>query len=289
MEVVECPQKAYERVHAWRCEGASVGLTPTMGALHQGHYSLVAWSKQECDRSVATIFVNPTQFGPNEDFSRYPRTLEDDLRGLEALGTDLVFVPATESLYPPGFSTFVEPPEVAKPLEGLFRPGHFRGVTTIVLKLFHIVPASVAYFGQKDYQQLAVIRRMVHDLNIPIRVRDCPTHREPDGLAMSSRNRYLDKSQRRAATCLWRALQTAETLFNQGERQVRQLESAMHAILTRDGADSIDYARVVDAHTLEPIESVENPAVALIAVRIGQTRLIDNLLLTPPDAEPRYG
>jgi pantoate--beta-alanine ligase len=251
-----------------------------MGALHAGHLSLVERSIQECERTVATIFVNPTQFGPNEDFSRYPRTLEDDLSALRALEVDLVLTPSHEVLYPAGFSTFVEPPEVSKPLEGVFRPGHFRGVATVVLKLFQILPASVAYFGQKDYQQLAVIRQMVSDFNVPIRIQGCPTLRESDGLAMSSRNRYLSETQRRAALSLWLSLQATKRLVEDGEREVARLESNMSEVLLQHGAESIDYARVVDADTLSEIQTIQSSAIALIAARIGQTRLIDNLLLT---------
>jgi len=206
--------------------------------------------------------------------------LEADLSGLQSLDVDLVFTPSPESLYPKGYSTFVDPPEVARPLEGVFRPGHFRGVATVVLKLFHILPATVAYFGQKDYQQLAVIRRMVQDLHVPIRVQGCPTVREPDGLALSSRNRYLSAEQRRSATSLWQALQAAKRLVQQGEYDVSKLESAMSTVLTQQGAESIDYARVVDANTLTDIATAQSSAVALIAARIGQTRLIDNLLLS---------
>ncbi len=279
MKVIECPQIALETVQRWRHQGLTVGLVPTMGALHPGHLSLVEQSMAHCDKTVATIFVNPTQFGPNEDFSRYPRTLEQDLSGLDALKVDMAFVPLPDTLYPAGYSTYVEPPEVAHPLEGVHRPGHFRGVATIVLKLFQILPVSVAYFGQKDFQQLAVIRRMVQDLNVPVRVQGCPTLREPDGLAMSSRNRYLSAQQRPAALSLWTALQTAERLFVQGVRSAEALELAMTNVLIEGGADSIDYARVVDAYSLADIDTVEKTAVALIAARIGPTRLIDNLLL----------
>lgn len=280
MRIVVCPKEAHQIVQNWRIAGASVGLIPTMGALHAGHLSLVEHSIRECERTVATIFVNPTQFGPNEDFSRYPRTLEDDLSALRAREVDLVFTPSHEVLYPAGYSTFVEPPEVSRPLEGVFRPGHFRGVATVVLKLFQILPASVAYFGQKDYQQLAVIRQMVSDFNVPIRIQGCPTLRESDGLAMSSRNRYLSETQRQAALSLWLALQATKRLVEDGEREVAKLESNMSEVLLQHGAESIDYARVVDADTLSDIQAIQSSAIALIAARIGQTRLIDNLLLT---------
>lgn len=279
MKIVESPHEAYAHIDHWRREGLRIGLVPTMGALHEGHLSLVRRSKQECDISIASIFVNPTQFGPHEDFSRYPRTLEADFKGLHELGTDLVFVPQQSGLYAEGFSTYVHPPLVAKPLEGVHRPDHFRGVTTVVMKLFQILPATVAYFGQKDYQQVAVIRRMVEDLNVPIRVETCATIREADGLAMSSRNRYLNADQRRAALSLWTALSKAQSMLDEKIREVRQLEKAMESELYRNGAERIDYARIVDATTLGDLEIVDRPAVAIIAAHVGQTRLIDNLLL----------
>lgn len=252
-----------------------------MGALHAGHLALVERSVSECDISIATIFVNPTQFAPSEDLARYPRTLDNDLEGLRRVKCDLVFVPQNESLYPNGFSTYVEPPAVAAPLEGVCRPGHYRGVCTIVLKLFGILPATVAYFGQKDYQQLTVIRRMVEDLNVNIRVEGCPTVREPDGLAMSSRNRYLTPQQRQTALCLWRSLSLAQQLVAGGERDAKTLESAMRQKLIEGGAERIDYARVVHLETLADFIDIESPAIAVIAAHVGPTRLIDNLILDP--------
>ncbi|MDX1925106.1 MAG: pantoate--beta-alanine ligase [Pirellulaceae bacterium] len=280
MKVIASPHEAYAHVSHWRREGLRIGLVPTMGALHAGHLALVQRSVSECDVSVATIFVNPTQFAPHEDLSRYPRTLESDLEGLRSVKCDLVFVPQNESLYPAGFSTYVEPPEVAQPLEGVCRPGHYRGVCTIVLKLFGILPATVAYFGQKDYQQLAVIRRMVEDLNVNVRVEGCPTVREPDGLAMSSRNRYLTPEQRQTALCLWKALTLVQQLINDGQRDIPTLEAAMQRQLVAGGADRIDYARIVHQDTLADLDSLDQPAIALIAARVGTTRLIDNLMLT---------
>jgi pantoate--beta-alanine ligase len=246
-----------------------------MGALHKGHLSLAEQSKQNCDRTVVTIFVNPSQFGPHEDLRRYPRTLQEDLEGLQSAGVDLVLTPEVEHIYPKGFSTYVQPPDVAEPLEGQFRPGHFRGVATVVLKLFQIIPATVAYFGRKDYQQLAVIKQMVSDLNVPIRIEGCKTVREEDGLAMSSRNRYLSSIERGRALCLWRALQAAQSLYANGERNVARLEKAMLQCLDGD-ADQVQYARVVDAESLQTIDQVDSPAVALIAAYVGSTRLIDN-------------
>ncbi|MCA9125710.1 MAG: pantoate--beta-alanine ligase [Planctomycetales bacterium] len=279
MKIANTADEAYAHIDHWRREGQRIGLVPTMGALHQGHLSLATRSCQECDITAVTIFVNPTQFGPHEDFSRYPRTLEQDLKMLQELGVDLVFTPSNERLYPNGYSTYVSPPDVAKPLEGVFRPGHFRGVATIVLKLFQILPANIAYFGQKDFQQLVVIQRMAEDLNIPIRVVGCPTVRESDGLAMSSRNRYLDPKQRFAAASLWKALSAAQQMLLEGNREVKQLEEVMQQTLYREGAEKIEYARVVDSHWLTDLTTVDRPAVALIAAYVGSTRLIDNIML----------
>ena len=279
MKVVSNPHEAYAHVSHWRREGLSIGIVPTMGALHDGHLALVRRSVSECDITTATIFVNPTQFAPHEDLSRYPRTLENDLNGLRDAKCDLVFVPQNESLYPNGFSTYVQPPAAAEPLEGVCRPGHYRGVCTIVLKLFGILPATTAYFGQKDYQQLTVIRRMVEDLNVNIRIEGCPTVREADGLAMSSRNRYLNSDQRKKALCLWNALTLVQRLVHDGQRHVLKLEAAMHDQLLASGAEKIDYARIVHPETLADLEVIDQPAIALIAVHVGTTRLIDNLFI----------
>src|SRR5262245_13341024 len=218
-----------------------VGLVPTMGALHEGHLSLVQAARERAEVVVATIFVNPTQFGPNEDFSKYPRALEADLAALAAASCDYVFVPSREEMYPEESSTFVEPPAVSQPLEGVCRPGHFRGVATIVLKLFQIIPADLACFGQKDYQQAQVIRRMVADLNVPIEIVVCPIIREPDGLAMSSRNRYLSPAERQQALALSQALGEAERLFATGEIESETIVAAMRNILRRAGITRIDY------------------------------------------------
>lgn len=262
-----------------RRAGHSVGLVPTMGALHEGHLSLVRAARAECDYTVVTIFVNPTQFGPREDLARYPRTLEADLGALEAQAVDLVFCPAPETMYPPGFSTYVDPPEVARAWEGACRPGHFRGVATVVLKLFQLIPADVAYFGRKDYQQALVIRHLVRDLNVPIRIQVCPIVREPDGLAMSSRNRYLDPSQRRQALALFRALQAARQLVRQGERDVTAVRSAMSDVLAAAEIEHVDYIAIVEPDTLEELPRVKLTMVVLLAAHVGHTRLIDNCRL----------
>jgi pantoate--beta-alanine ligase len=256
-----------------------IGLVPTMGALHEGHLSLVREAKSQCDFAVVTIFVNPTQFGPREDLDQYPRTLTADLGALACCDVDAVFVPTPDEIYPAGFSTYVEPPRVSEPLEGRCRPGHFRGVATVVLKLFNLVPADVAFFGQKDYQQFLVIQRMVEDLNVPIEIRMCPIIREPDGLAMSSRNRYLSDSQRQCAVALSRALGRAQELVAAGERDAPNLIDTMQRILAEAGVSRVDYVAITDPQTLEPLARLDRQGVALIAAYVGQTRLIDNALL----------
>lgn len=284
MKVIENLHAAYAQVSHWKSSGLRVGLVPTMGALHAGHISLVSQAKSECDVVAATIFVNPTQFGPGEDFTRYPRTLESDLQLLKEARADLVLTPSAEALYPPGSSTFVLPPIVSRTLEGQFRPDHFRGVATIVLKLFNILPATIAFFGQKDYQQCLVIRHMVEELNVPIRIAVCPTVRENDGLAMSSRNRYLDARQRSAALCLSKALRAAIELYRSGSLEVLAIENWMREILLSEGADRIDYANIVDRETLESLAQAKGPAIAIIAAHVGSTRLIDNEFLEGPGA-----
>ncbi|HAN96209.1 MAG TPA: pantoate--beta-alanine ligase [Planctomycetaceae bacterium] len=258
-----------------RAAGERVGVVPTMGALHAGHVSLITAARETCDRTVATIFVNPTQFAPHEDLAKYPRTFEQDRARLAEVGTDAIFAPPVEAMYPAGFSTYVEPPSVAASLEGTIRPGHFRGVCTVVLKLFQIVPADVAVFGAKDFQQALVIRRMVRDLALPIEIDVRPTVREPDGLAMSSRNVYLSPDERRRALALSRALAEAAHRVASGERSRTAVEQAMRAILEPE-VDSIDYAVVAEPESLECPARIELPAVALIAARVGSTRLIDN-------------
>lgn len=259
--------------------GRTSGLVPTMGALHEGHYSLVRRSRERCDVTVATIFVNPTQFAPHEDLSRYPRTVEEDLQGLRACGADAVFVPAADSMYLPGHSTYVDPPEVAAPLEGICRPGHFRGVATVVLKLMHILPTTHAFFGQKDFQQAAVIRTMVRELDLAVEIDVAPIVRDPDGLAMSSRNRYLSAEERSRALALSRALDEASRIVAGGEKDGTAIEAAMRRVLTEAAVDEIEYATVADPVTLAGLRRIAGPVVALIAARVGSTRLIDNRVL----------
>ena len=278
-QLIHSCQEIQQTVLRLRAAGQRVGFVPTMGALHQGHLSLVRAAKGQCDVVVASIFVNPTQFGPQEDFSKYPRTLDADLKLLESAACDLAFAPAAEEMYPPGFSTFVEPPAVARPWEGVFRPDHFRGVCTVVLKLFNLVPSDAAFFGWKDYQQLLVIRQMAKDLDLPVKVVGCPIVREADGLALSSRNRYLSPDQRRQALALSQALRSARSSFDAGERSANVLAAQLQQTLRAAGIKQIDYATVVDGNTLAEVATVDRPAVALIACRVGITRLIDNEVL----------
>ncbi len=262
--------------------GMKVGFVPTMGALHSGHMSLVHRAHTECDYVVVSIFVNPTQFGPGEDFDRYPRTLDQDLEKCRSAGVDLVFVPSASEMYPPGFDSWVEVKGlITETLEGSFRPGHFRGVATVCAKLFNIVAPQRAYFGMKDYQQLKVIQKMVRDLDMPIDIIPCETVREADGLAMSSRNSYLDFEERRAATVLSRALNAASDAFEAGQKDATALEEVARGLIKAEPLASIDYVAIRDAESLEPIQVVDKTAVLLLAVRIGTTRLIDNCLIGP--------
>lgn len=257
----------------------TIGFVPTMGALHAGHRSLVQAARQRCDIVVVSIFVNPTQFGPNEDFSRYPRTLEQDCQMLEAEGVDVVFTPTTEAMYPRGASTFVDVEGVSDRLDGASRPGHFRGVATVVAKLFHILQPDFSFFGQKDAAQVAVLRKMVRDLDFPLEIIVCPTVREPDGLAMSSRNRYLSTEERRQALTLSLALRAAETVAACGEHRASALLQTMRTTLQEEPAIRVDYVAVVDPDTLLPIDNVDAGGLLAIAAYVGNTRLIDNVLL----------
>ena len=264
----------------------SVGLVPTMGYLHEGHLALVRRARADNEHVVATIFVNPTQFGPQDDYQRYPRDPERDLRLLEQEGSDVVFMPSVEEMYPQGFDAWVEVGEaLTGRLEGTARPGHFRGVTTVVAKLFEIVQAQWAYFGQKDGQQLAVIRKMVADLNMGVEIVGLPTVREPDGLAMSSRNVYLSLEERRAATVLWRSLGRARELFDGGERRAEVIRGEMRAVLASEPLARVEYVSVADAETLAELEAIGGPALVSLAVRIGATRLIDNVTVARRRAE----
>ena len=263
---------------ALRHEG-TVGLVPTMGFLHEGHLSLIRRARDECDHVVVSIFVNPAQFGPNEDLSKYPRDLDRDLSLIEPLGTDLVWMPTAEIMYPPGYQTWVQVEEVTRPLEGAQRPGHFKGVTTIVAKLFNGVQPHKAYFGQKDAQQAAVIRQMTRDLNFPIEIVVCPIIREPDGLAMSSRNVYLDPEQRKAATVLYRSLSAAKELYEAGERDAEKIRGKMTEVLAGEPLANVQYVSCADYDTLAELEEIKEKTLLSMAVFIGKTRLIDNFVL----------
>jgi pantoate--beta-alanine ligase len=266
-----------EEVREWRVgSSGSVGLVPTMGYLHEGHLSLVRRARAENETVVASIFVNPTQFGPADDFDRYPRDLKRDARLLEENGCDLLFTPDAAAMYPPECETFVDVGSTAAPLEGASRPGHFRGVATVVLKLLNIVQPKLAYFGRKDAQQLAVVRRMIQDLNLPVAVVACPTVREADGLAMSSRNTYLNPEERRAAAALHRALSAARDCFENGEHDATALRQAMRETLAMEPLALVEYVSVADPLTMREMDRAASGTLLSMAVKIGATRLIDN-------------
>ena len=279
MRIVKRVTDVREQIIVQRSLQRTIGFVPTMGAFHEGHLSLMRRARQSCGFVVVSVFVNPAQFGPGEDFERYPRTLQDDCAKAEQVGVDLLFAPEAAELYPEGFSTYVDPGKIGEILEGEHRPGHFRGVATIVAKLLNIVTPDQVFLGLKDYQQLAVVRNLVRDLDMPVQTVPMPTVRENDGLAMSSRNVYLSPEERRAAVVLRRALREAGKLFENGEESVAALEMAMRRILDSEPLARVDYAVVLDAETLEAIYTLSSRAVALVAVRIGETRLIDNLAL----------
>ena len=265
-----------EAVRTAKSAGESVGFVPTMGALHEGHLSLVDAALTECDRTVVSIFVNPSQFAPGEDLDEYPQRLKQDLQLLEERGAWLAFVPTVEEMYPPGFEAYVDVGSVAAPLEGAARPTHFRGVGTVVLKLLQIVPADRTYFGRKDYQQTLVVRQLIEDFNLPVVLRVCPTVRETDGLAMSSRNAYLTETERQRAASLWQALKLAEQLHAAGETSVAEIREQMKALLTAAGVDDVEYIAFLEDGTVWEVSSITGPTVVAIAARIGPARLIDN-------------
>lgn len=278
--IAECRQF----VRAQRDQGRSIGFVPTMGALHEGHLSLMRAARRENDTVAISIFVNPTQFGPDEDYQAYPRDLDRDAEQAEAAGVDAIFAPSAEEMYPQEAATFVDQEgQMVATLEGEHRPGHFRGVLTVCCKLFNIVGADRAYFGRKDYQQFLVLRQMVRDLNIPTEVVPCPIVREPDGLATSSRNKYLGPAAREQATCIYRGLQAAQSQLAAGEAHAAALAETIRQTIRAAGPCEIDYAAVRAPETLAPVQTVTQPAVALAAVHIGGARLIDNLRLTPEE------
>ena len=267
---------------AVRRAGNSLGLVPTMGALHEGHLSLVRAAKEQCDQVAASIFVNPLQFGPNEDLAKYPRNLERDRELLQQEGVDFIFAPSVDEMYPKGAITYVAVEGLSDRLCGRSRPGHFRGVTTVVSKLFNIVEPDRAFFGQKDAAQATIIRRMVRDLNIPVQVVVCAIVREPDGLAMSSRNAYLDPDQRKMALVLYRSLMAVQERVDHGERKVAKLiEAGMQVFAAAPGV-RFDYLEIVDTETLEPVGDLARGGLLAVAALVGGTRLIDNIVLEPP-------
>jgi pantoate--beta-alanine ligase len=281
MQIARTIEETRRAVAAARSAGRPIGFIPTMGTLHAGHLSLIEVARRDQAFVVVSIFVNPTQFGPGEDFSRYPRDTEGDLNKCRAAGVDLAFLPSTDQMYPPDASTTVHVVHLTETLCGPHRPGHFDGVTTVVAKLLNIVQPDAAYFGQKDAQQLAVIRRMVRDLNVPVRIVGCPTMREPDGLAMSSRNAYLSPEDRRLAQRIHRALAEAQQQIEAGERDAGKICATMRRTLDAPGRLWIDYASVVDAETMQPVQQIERPVLVAVAARIGETRLIDNVSVDP--------
>lgn len=279
MKIVKTIDEVREQVKAWKAEGLRVGLVPTMGFLHEGHQSLIIKAVEENDRVVVSDFVNPTQFGPKEDLASYPRDIERDAKLCEEAGADLIFHPEPEEMYAPDYCTFVDMDGLTKGLCGKTRPTHFRGVCSVVAKLFNIVAPNSAYFGQKDAQQLAVIRRMVRDLNFDIRIVACPIIREEDGLAKSSRNTYLNAEERVAAVVLSRALNRGKALIESGEKSTAKVKDVIMEELCKESLARVDYVEVVDADSIEPIKELKGNILVAIAVYIGKTRLIDNFII----------
>lgn len=279
MRLTNTVSEAIAEIRRARIECRAIGLVPTMGALHDGHMALVDRARRECDYVAVSIFVNPTQFSPSEDLDRYPRTLESDIEKCEAAGVDLIFAPFATEMYPTGFDTWIEVKGLTDVLEGASRPNHFRGVTTVCLKLFNIIAPDRAYFGMKDYQQFKVVQKMALDLNMPPEIIPVETVREPDGLAMSSRNRYLSNAERSTALVLSRSLKEAKTAHKNGERSASAVQVLVENLIKTEPLAHIDYVAVVDAETLQPIDTITRPAVVLLAVRIGSTRLIDSAML----------
>ena len=279
MEVAKTIQSARAFVKAARSQGRRIGFVPTMGALHSGHISLIEAAKQQADFVVVSIFVNPTQFGPGEDFEKYPRPIEGDLEICREQGVDLVFAPTAEEMYAGENLTWVTVEKLSESLCGQFRPGHFRGVATVCAKLFNIVQPDVAFFGQKDAQQALVIKRMVADLNMPLEIVVCPTVREPDGLAMSSRNQYLGPSRRKDAAYIYKSLQKCQQMIDHGIKDVRRITAEMQKILNQAPSMKTEYVSIVDAETLQSVDRVADKVLAAVAVKIGSTRLIDNILV----------
>jgi pantoate--beta-alanine ligase len=279
MEIIRTISWMSQVARESRVKERIVGLVPTMGALHEGHFSLIRAAKSECAPVVVSIFVNPKQFGPSEDFQKYPRAFEADRVALENLGIDYLFAPTPEEMYPPGFRTTVAVEGLSEKLEGRSRPGHFQGVTTVVLKLLEIVQPNLAYFGRKDAQQARIIRQMALDLDLATQIVVRPILREPDGLALSSRNVYLNADERRAATALYRSLEATRREIAAGERNPAHLLAALRRVIDAEPAVALDYAEIVDAETLEPVVNLRGECLILLAAKVGKTRLIDNALI----------
>ncbi len=281
MEILRTVAEVREWTARQRNLGRAIHFVPTMGYFHEGHLSLMRRAREEGGAVVVSLFVNPLQFGPNEDLDRYPRALERDRQLAESVGVDALFVPEVSEMYPEGYQTIVRVPKLSAPLCGRSRPTHFDGVATVVMKLFHIVTPDRAYFGQKDYQQLRIIQQMVLDMNMPIEIVPCPIVREADGLAMSSRNVYLTPEERKSATVLYRSLSWAQEQVQAGERNAKTIREGVSHRIASEPLARIDYVEVVDAHTLEPVERIVKPTLIAVAVSFGKARLIDNTVVSP--------
>ena len=279
MKVARTIESVRRLVEVTQSAGKKIGFVPTMGALHTGHLSLIEAARKDCDFVVVSIFVNPTQFGPSEDFKKYPRPIEADLKMCRKAGVDLVFVPTPKAMYPGENLTWVDVEKLSEPLCGKFRPGHFRGVATVCAKLFNIVLPDIAYFGQKDAQQAIVIKRMVADLNMPLKIIVCPTVREKDGLAMSSRNQYLTAQQKKDAAYIYKSLRKCRQMIKQGGRDTKKIIAEMRKVLKQIPSGKIQYVSIVDAESLQNIDKVAGKVLAAVAVKIGPTPLIDNILI----------
>jgi len=279
MKIITKIAELKAEIKALKSNGKIIGLVPTMGCLHEGHLSLVRSSVKKADCTVVSIFVNPTQFSPNEDFREYPRDLKNDSEILEREGVDYLFIPEASAMYPEGFKTYIEVHDLQDKLCGRSRPGHFRGVYTVVLKLFNIVDPDVSFFGQKDAQQAIVLKRMVKDLDLDVNIEILPIIREKDGLALSSRNTYLDPEQRKAALCLSKSLREADEMFKNGERKSARIIRSMEEIIKSEALAKIDYVRIVDLNNLDPLARIEKEALIAVAVFIGKNRLIDNTVI----------
>lgn len=277
MELCKSPNEAYERVQEWRHDDLSVGLVPTMGALHEGHLSLIRRSVAECDRTVVSIFVNPEQFGEGEDLESYPRRLNADADEVESIGADLIFAPSDQEMYPDGYCTYVVQEELTERLCGAHRPGHFRGVLTVVTKLLNICCPDRAFFGRKDFQQTVVLRRMTRDLNMPVQIEVLPTVRESDGLAVSSRNEYLSTRERSQAICLFEALRAGRQMFQRSETAPEPICKEMREVIEQHPEAEPEYVEIVSPKDLRPVEKVSSDSVAVLAAHLGETRLIDNM------------